>query len=83
MTTHGGSRPGNPNGLRGGARKNTGLVCRIELSKDDARLLRIVLLARYGKANKKIVNAFAAGWVRQLWAEYDAEIQKIAEEAAP
>ena len=66
---------------RGGARQNTGLVQSVEFSKDDARTLRIILLARYGKANKETVNSFFAGYIRQLWAEYDADIQRIIEES--
>jgi hypothetical protein len=65
---------------RGGARKNTGLVQSVEAPKEVWQTLRTVLLARYGKADKDTVNAWFNGIVRQEWADYDAMIQKIADE---
>lgn len=66
---------------RGGARKNTGLVQSVEAPKDVWQTLRTVLLARYGKADKATVNAWFNGIVRQEWADYDAMIQQLAEDA--
>lgn len=80
--TRGGARPGNPNGLRGGARQNTGLVQRLEMSKPDAQTLRTLLLARYGKANKETANMWLANVIRQEWTEYDTTIQAQAAELA-
>lgn len=63
---------------RGGARPNAGaLVQSVELSKEDWRTLRIILLARYGKADKETVNTFFAGLIRQEWQAYDERISEL------
>ncbi len=68
---------------RGGARPNAGaLVQSVELSKDDWRTLRTILLARYGKADKETVNTFFAGVIRQEWQAYDEMIQEIVQSGA-
>lgn len=66
---------------RGGPRPGAGgLVQIVSLSKEDARTLRTLLLARYGKADKATTEAYIAGLIREQWAAYDAMIQE-AEEA--
>lgn len=67
---------------RGGARPGAGgLVQSVELSKEEWRTLRTVLLSRYGKADRATVNAFFAGVIRQEWQAYDEMIQAQAEGA--
>lgn len=67
----------------GGARPGAGgLVRSVQLSKEDGRTLRTILLARYGKADKATANAWLAGVIRQEWEAYDAMIQEMAEESA-
>ena len=62
---------------RGGHRPNAGaLVQSVELSKEDWRTLRTILLARYGKADKETVNIFFAGVIHQEWQAYDEMIQE-------
>lgn len=68
--------------MRGGPRKNTGLVQSLELSKEEWRLVRTLCLARYGKANKEEINKFFRNYVQQEWQAYDDMIQQKAEELA-
>lgn len=68
--------------MRGGPRKNTGLVQSLELSKEEWRLVRTLCLARYGKANKDEINKFFRNYVLQEWQTYDAMAQRHADELA-
>lgn len=67
MSNHGGPRPG-----------AGGLVLSAQVSKEDGRTLRTILLARYGKADKATVNAWLAGVIRQEWEAYDEMILEMA-----
>lgn len=68
--------------MRGGPRKNTGLVQSLELSKEEWRLVRTLCLAKYGKANKDEVNKFFRNYVLSEWKAYDEMILQKAEELA-
>jgi len=81
---HGGSRPGNPNGRRGGRRPGAGaLVRRLHLDKETATSLRILTLHRRALTNNpelQPVNV-ATDLIKAAYAEYDAHIQHLAEQA--
>ena len=72
---HGGARPKRrADDKRGGPRPGAGgLVKSVALSTEDWRTLRIILLARGGRADKAAVSAFFAGIIRQAWQIYDEE----------
>ena len=54
----------------------------IHLSEDDARTLRTILLARYGKATVEQAHTFFASIIRQEWQAYDEMILAQAEGSA-
>lgn len=79
----GGSRPGNPNGRRGGARKGAGgLVRNIHLSKEVATELRIMTIARRGLTNDQTISPeqVANTLIHTAWLEYDARVQAASEQ---
>lgn len=83
---HGGPRPGNPNGKRGGARPGSGpTVRRLQLSKEAARKLRILTLDRRSIASAEFSEVdMVESLIDTAWAEYDTMIQSAAEsEATP
>lgn len=79
---HGGSRPGNPRGLRGGPRPGTGpTVRRIQLDKETAQELRILTLRRRGVTGNKNIQPvdIVTHLIHAAWLELDAQFQSDAE----
>lgn len=70
-TGHGGARPGSGPAVR-----------RIQMSRESALELRILCLARLGKAGAEDAERMVAALIHQAWLEYDAEIQAAAEMVA-
>lgn len=72
---HGGARPKRrQSDRRGGARPGAGgLVKSASFSAADARTLRTILLARYGKADRATVDSFFAGVIREQWSAMGSE----------
>lgn len=80
---HGGSRPGNPRGLRGGPRSGSGpTVRRIQLDKETAQELRILTLRRRGVTGDNNVQAvdIVTHLIHAAWLELDARFQEGTED---
>lgn len=81
-STWGGSRPGNPNKTRGGARTGAGrMVRRIQLDKDTAAQLRTLVMNRRAVTDNPALSEdeFVSGLIRAAYAEYDAAVQEAVE----
>ena len=79
----GGSRPGNPNKKRGGARTGAGrMVRRIQLDKDTAGQLRTLVMNRRAVTGNQELSEdeFEIGVIRSAYAEYAAAVE-MAEDA--
>lgn len=76
------SRPGNPNGIRGGRRPGAGgLVRHLHLDKETARELRILMLHRRALTGNQELQPVdvARALIHAAWCEYDAAIQAVSE----
>lgn len=78
----GGSRPGNPNGRRGGARPGAGGLKRnVHLSKPVAQELRILTMRRRALTDNPQwdEDAMANEAIHRMWCEFDAAIDAAGE----
>lgn len=81
---YGGSRPGNPRGLRGGPRPGSGpTVRRIHLDAETAQELRILWLRRKGVTGNSDLQPVdvVTDLIHAAWIELDAQFQADAENA--
>jgi hypothetical protein len=81
---HGGARPGNPNGRRGGPRPGSGpTLRRIQLSRAAAQKLRTLTLNRRSIVGGEFSEVdMVESLIIVAYADYDAMIDEIAESTA-
>lgn len=78
------SHPGNPSGLRGsGSKQNVGATVRtVTFAMEIARLVRIVCLSLYGKADKDTVTKYVTNLALANWREWDNKVEENANRAS-